>query len=112
MAPGMLTVRGCVIQASGTAPREFLLPLLTDEEEEKRTRVRIALECETGRFKYPGLESRPWGAAGQRFKLEGTMPPTRATPFLECKVVPEQPLLRIRRTSLIHGALMLYNGEM
>jgi hypothetical protein len=31
---------------------------------------------------------------------------------LECKVVPEQPLLRIRRTSLTHGAVMLYNGEM
>ena len=31
--------------------------------------------------------------------------------FLECTVVPEQPLLRIRWSSLIHGAVMLYNGE-
>ncbi|KAJ3791523.1 TRAPP II complex [Lentinula aff. detonsa] len=32
--------------------------------------------------------------------------------FLECKVIPEQPLLRIRRTTVTHGALMLYDGEM
>lgn len=31
--------------------------------------------------------------------------------FLDCKVVPEQPLLRVRRTSLTHGAVMLYDGE-
>jgi hypothetical protein len=31
--------------------------------------------------------------------------------FVELKVVPEQPLLRIRRTSLTHGAVMLYEGE-
>lgn len=31
--------------------------------------------------------------------------------FLRCEVVPEQPLLRIRGTSLTHGAMMLYDGE-
>lgn len=31
--------------------------------------------------------------------------------YLECTVVPEQPLLRIRWGSPTHGAVMLYNGE-
>jgi len=31
--------------------------------------------------------------------------------FLSCEVVPEQPLVRIRGSSLTHGAIMLYDGE-
>ena len=31
--------------------------------------------------------------------------------FLGCEVVPEQPLVRIRGSSLTHGAIMLYDGE-
>ena len=38
---------------------------------------------------------------------------TKVTPrYLEVRVVPEQPSLRIRRTSLTNGAVMLYDGEM
>lgn len=31
--------------------------------------------------------------------------------WLECMVVEEQPLLWIKKTSLTHGTVMLYNGE-
>ena len=31
--------------------------------------------------------------------------------FLELKVVPEQPLLRVRRSTLTNGSVMLYDGE-
>jgi hypothetical protein len=112
LEPGLLTIRGCVVQTPESIPREFILPLSTEETEEKRSRLRGALECETGRFKYSGLYARPWERekTSKRLSLELSTS-NKMSNFLECKVVPEQPLLRIRRTSLTHGALMLYNGE-
>jgi trafficking protein particle complex subunit 9 len=108
---GNLVIRGCVVQALGGTSREFILPLSTDDEEARLSRRRSALECEAGRSKYCGLDSRPWKRGGKRVSasVSSNMKPSR---FLECKVVPEQPLLRIRRTSLTHGAVMMYNGEM
>ena len=107
---GVLTIRGCVVQAPGGVSQEFVLPLSTDEEEQKQLRRRSARECEVGRSKYAGLESRPWSRDVKR--ASGTVQTTqKPAKYLQCKVVPEQPLLRIRRTSLTHGAVMLYNGE-
>ncbi|TBU35870.1 TRAPP II complex [Dichomitus squalens] len=113
---GTLVVRGCIVQAPGGVAREFVLPLSTEEEEERRSRRRSAIDCETGRSKHSGLASRPWEKASKRSSTQGTVSTSNtnkpAVRFVECIVVPEQPLLRIRRTSLTHGAVMLYNGEM
>lgn len=111
LSAGNLVFRGCIVQAPGGTSREFVLPLSTDDEEDRLSRRRSALECETGRSKYSGLDSRPWERTSKRVSasMVSCMKPSR---FLECKVVPEQPLLRIRRTSLTHGAVMMYNGEM
>ena len=106
---GDLVIRGCIVQASGGASREFVLPLTT-EEEERLFRRRGAIDCEAERTKYSGLDSRPWERVGKRAST--TLPSDQSFRFLECKVVPEQPLLRIRRTSLTHGAVMMYDGEM
>ena len=108
---GTLIIRGCIVQAPGGAPREFVLPLSTQEEEEKRSRRRSALECEAGRSKHTGLESRPWKKKANRLSSAKALSAPKTARFLQCKVVPEQPLIRIRRTSLTHGAVMLYNGE-
>ncbi|KAH9901034.1 TRAPP II complex [Cubamyces lactineus] len=114
--PGTLVIRGCIVQAPGGAAREFVLPLSTEEEEERRSRRRSALECEVGRSKHAGLDSRYWEKSSKRGSAQVGTTTTAAAKktvrFLECTVVPEQPLLRIRRTSLTHGAVMLYNGEM
>ncbi|KAH7926321.1 hypothetical protein BV22DRAFT_1087325 [Leucogyrophana mollusca] len=108
-SPGILVVRGCVVQAPGGAAREFILPLSTDGEEERLSRRQSAIKCESGRTKYTGLDSRPW--KGQK-RASAVLPPTKkASRFLECSVIPEQPLLRIRWTSLTHEAVMLYDGE-
>jgi trafficking protein particle complex subunit 9 len=109
---GLLVVRGYHAQAPGGASREFLLSLSTAEEEERRSRRRSAIACESGRTKYVGLDSRP-GKAGKRSStLVMSSSSKRVIPkFLECTVVSEQPLLRIRWSSLTHGAVMLYNGE-
>ncbi|KAF8077925.1 TRAPP II complex [Lyophyllum atratum] len=109
---GTLTIRGCRVQAPGGAFREFIMPLSTDEEEQRLSRTRSSLACEAGRFKYSGIESFPWERANRRASRPPSTTAKTSFRFLECKVVPEQPLLRIRRTSLTHGALMLYNGEM
>jgi hypothetical protein len=110
---GTLTIRGCRVQAPGGASREFTLPLSTDKEEERLSRKRSILACESGRSKYSGIESFPWEKSVRRNSSQPTQPKsTTSFRFLECKVVPEQPLLRIRRTSVTHGAVMLYDGEM
>ena len=111
---GVLTVRGCIVQAPGGVSREFVLPLATEEEEERKSRRRSAIECETGRSKHSGLDSRPWQKSSKRgsTQVAASSSTKKAVRFIECVVVPEQPLLRIRRTSLTHGAVMLYNGEM
>ncbi|KAG6850996.1 hypothetical protein H0H93_004483 [Arthromyces matolae] len=108
---GKLIVRGCRVQAPGGVSREFIMPLITGEEEQRLSRKRGALTSEVDRSKYSGIESFPW----EKAKKRQSRPPSTAAKmsfrFMECTVVPEQPFLRIRRTSLTHGALMLYNGE-
>ncbi|KAF7363484.1 hypothetical protein MSAN_01004300 [Mycena sanguinolenta] len=110
---GPLVVRGCFVQAPGGIKREFTLPVATAEEEERISRKRAALECEVGRSKYSGLDCFPWEKASKRSSTQLAVSTTKAPlRFLEYNVVPEQPLLRIRRTSVTHGAVMMYNGEM
>ncbi|THH16357.1 hypothetical protein EW146_g4275 [Bondarzewia mesenterica] len=109
---GILAIRGCFAQAPGGASHEFILPLSTTEEEDRNSRRRSIIECESGRSKYHGLDSRPWEKADRRTSVQIKVVKTSTKPhFMECKVVPEQPLLRIRWSSLTHGAVMLYNGE-
>lgn len=110
---GNLVIRGCIVRAPGSIGCEFLLPLSSSNEEEEAFRRRSAAACEIGRFKRWGLESFPWSNTRQRLNLEAkAVTNKQRLRFLECVVVPEQPLLRVRRTSVTHGALMLYNGEM
>jgi hypothetical protein len=70
-------------------------------------------EAELDRFKFTGLDARPTEKEKKRLSVTaaGTSKDPAPTRFVECKVVPEQPLLRIRRTSLTHGAVMMYDGE-
>src|ERR1700691_1743814 len=86
LGTGNLVIRGCTVQAPGGRSREFVLPLSTDQEEDRLSRRRSALECEIGRSKYSGLDARPWERAGKRTSTSITNPSSR---LLECKVVPE-----------------------
>lgn len=107
----------------GGLEKEVVLPVLGDDEEERRDRERGVRACERGRMKVVGLErvlrgsegftsEQGSGKRGSGIATVGAKVKRKVQRrFLECKVVPEQPLLRIRRTSLTHGALMLYNGE-
>lgn len=109
---GTLTLRGCFVQAPGGIAREYILPLHTNEEEKRLARKRRTILSEYGRFKYSGLECLPWSKVQKHNSIQSSQTTLRRQfRFLECKVIPEQPLLRIRRTSVTHGALMLYDGE-
>ncbi|KAJ3540870.1 hypothetical protein NMY22_g4126 [Coprinellus aureogranulatus] len=108
---GTLTIRGCFVQAPGGMVREFILPLNTEQEVDRIAKKRNALACEFERYKYWGIESFPWHKSGRRESKQMSIPSISSFKFLQCNVVPEQPLLRIRRTTVTHGALMLYDGE-
>ncbi|PPR08068.1 hypothetical protein CVT24_010529 [Panaeolus cyanescens] len=108
MAKGTLTIRGCIVQAVGGVAREYILPLYTDAEEERLARKRRSILAETDRYKRFGLATNNLNQRPAPSKSSDSHPPFR---FLECQVVPEQPLLRIRRSTVTHGALMLYDGE-
>lgn len=109
---GILVIRGCIVQTQGGAPREFLLPLTTNVDDVAREKQRIAWIGELERVKESGLDARPW-LRSKRMSVIKARPAKvqKEISFVQCKVVPQQPLMRIRRTSLTHGAIMLYDGE-
>ncbi|CAE6523362.1 unnamed protein product [Rhizoctonia solani] len=103
---GTLVVRGCMVQLPNSTPKEFVLPLASEAQEasiEKRKSKRMD---DMVRVKASGLDARRRSTLVSEPSLQ-----ERKEEFLECRVVPQLPLLRVRRTSLTHGALMLYAGE-
>lgn len=107
---GSLVIKGCTIQAPNGAPGELLLPVSAESDEGEQLRRQNMIRNDSERTKYGGLEALPWERDGKR--LSATVPPSKSKPrYLECLVVPQQPMLRVRWSSLTHGALMLYDGE-
>lgn len=108
---GTLSVRGCIAQTPGSTSRLFLLPLFNAEEEERQARRRSTMISESERIKNIGV--RDWMLQKPVKHKDNIVSDvkTAAARSLTLKIVPEQPLLRIRRTSLTHGAVMLYEGE-
>ncbi|KAF8522281.1 TRAPP II complex [Hysterangium stoloniferum] len=113
--PGTLVVRGCLVQAHGGMPREFVFPLTTEEANISLAKRKSAWQAEVDRIKETGLDARPW-IRNKRLslakpKISKTSKGVAQMSFIQCTVVPQQPLMRIRRTSLTHGAVMMYDGE-
>ncbi|CAE6420852.1 unnamed protein product [Rhizoctonia solani] len=103
---GTLVVRGCMVQLPNSTPKEFTLPLASETQEASVEKRRTRLLDDMVRVKASGLDAR------RRSTLVPEPPvQERKEEFLECRVVPQLPLLRVRRTSLTQGALMLYAGE-
>ena len=110
-SPGALTIRGCFLQLPGTKLHESLVPIFTEEEEQNRILRATAEINEANRTKYTFLSERlekrdSMGASSGR-NSKSILPPK----YLTLKVIPEQPSMSIRRTSLTNGAVMLYEGE-
>ena len=109
IAAGTLIVRGCFMQLPGVEVHETLLPVLSEEEEERRFMRIVAELNEADRTKFPNLSDR---LNKKRESADGKQSRNSAsTKHLTLKIVPEQPNMSIRRTSLTNGAVMLYEGE-
>jgi hypothetical protein len=104
---GQLTVQGCTIGLANCEPKEFLLPAWNEDDgawgqkrgslREEREKIKIVKSHENRKSKdEPQTKKDPGGAEGK---------------WLECRVVEALPMLRIKETTLVHDALMLYDGE-
>ncbi|KAI8078551.1 TRAPP II complex [Thamnidium elegans] len=98
---GSLVIRGCIIKITGFAEQEFL-----NEKQQVEKVSTVSVESE--RFKYNGL-SALYNTPTDRVE-------TNSTPVAEAiqetlNVIEDQPLLKISSTSLLHGAIMLFEGE-
>jgi hypothetical protein len=106
---GSLEIRGVNVRLVDGSTAEFLLPVVDSAEQKRDSKRRSRLLAETAKTKRQGLQARksvqyPTGEAPK----SSNAPSHR---WLQCQVVEEQPLLWIKRTSLTHGTVMLYNGE-
>lgn len=108
-APGALQVRGVNIRLADGSTAEFLVPIVDSSGQKTDSKRRSAALADIAKVKRQGLEARRSVALGA-----DALPPLPVVDdhkWLECNVVEEQPLLWIKKTSLTHGTVMLYDGE-
>lgn len=98
---GALIIRGCIIKITGFAEQEFL------NEKKKVEKVVNAPLVESERYKYSGLAAL-YNTPSETTEKAPT-PPQIIQESLN--VIEDQPLLKISSTSLLHGAVMLFEGE-
>jgi hypothetical protein len=100
--PGDLVVRGVHIRLADGSHTDVLLPIPDDTREKKDKRQSSSLST---RDKRRGIEAR-WSIPPD---MDGRK--EYAEKWLECHFVEEMPLFWIKRSSLTHGTVMLYDGE-
>ncbi|KAI8373047.1 TRAPP II complex [Radiomyces spectabilis] len=107
---GVLIIRGCYIKIVGFAEQEFLVDVshkLKSAEPKKRgQKDEDQSKDDFIKVKYSGLRAIQSGR-----KREASLE-TKPMQFYQLNVIDDQPLLKIKSTSLLHGAVMLYEGEM
>ncbi|WVR06234.1 hypothetical protein IAU60_003264 [Kwoniella sp. DSM 27419] len=110
--PGRLQIKGVSIRLPDGSSAEIYVPLIDTAEQQKRDRRKSRLDVDTGKVKRYGMEAR-FAALDKATKGDVDEPggSDSGDKWLECQVVEELPLAWIKRTSLTHGTVMLYNGE-
>ncbi|KAI8075820.1 TRAPP II complex [Gilbertella persicaria] len=106
---GLLVIRGCIIKITGFAEQEFLNEKQETKkvEQPKNSKDIVQQSKESERFKYTGLQ-----ALCKSSGIENTTSNEKVEQQLTLNVIEDQPLLKIKSTSLLHGAVMLFEGEM
>lgn len=119
---GTIQVRGCFVTLAGCQEHEFTV-LQYDVTAEKAKHSRDALvDDRRTRLKLQGLDARPAFIAQRRADEGGRSDEGAGKSntsnigrfverFLQCKVLPSQPLLSIDSPSLLHGRFTLNEGE-
>ncbi|KAI9313933.1 TRAPP II complex [Dichotomocladium elegans] len=107
---GMLTVRGCIIKIVGFAEQEFLVDhgqvdQKVHKAKDSKGKKDSESKNEITKLKHSGL------SALQSSRKRETSNELRPIQFYELSVIEDQPLLKIKSTSLLHDAVMLYEGE-
>lgn len=103
---GKLSVDGCKVVLQDGAEKTIDVPARRPSTPFKRERQRQPLS--KGMNKSLGLSARPSRSDVTSDELPSK---PKVAMVLECDVVPAQPLLWIRSTSLIHGSVITYHGE-
>ncbi|KAK4519974.1 uncharacterized protein ATC70_010218 [Mucor velutinosus] len=96
---GTLIIRGCLIQIIGFAEQEFLVDNEVKKSPEDTSNDSFI------KIKRTGLD------AIKTNRTRETLGDTSPITFYNLNVIDDQPLLKIKSTSLLHGAVMLYEGE-
>ncbi|KAI9279379.1 TRAPP II complex [Sporodiniella umbellata] len=104
---GSLIIRGCIIKITGFAEQEFLSKKQnTEKVQEKENKVTSAVESK--RHKYSGLQALYKAPALTLDTKDENLPELLHE---QINVIEDQPLLKIKSSSLLHGAVMLFEGE-
>jgi hypothetical protein len=110
---GTLHVKGVSLRLPDGSSTEVMLPLVSDKDKEKEDKRRSRVSAEAGKVKKQGLDARRSMLVPQPISENTDVKQVQKPEpkWLECRVVQEQPLLWIKKTSLTHGTVMLYDGE-
>ncbi|KAI8343814.1 TRAPP II complex [Blakeslea trispora] len=110
---GLLVIRGCIIKITGFAEQEFLNEKqeVKKVEQPKNNKDIVQQSKESERFKYTGLQAL-CKTPDMENNDTNTPSATEKSEQLALNVIEDQPLLKIKSTSLLHGAVMLFEGEM
>ncbi|CAG8555401.1 15541_t:CDS:10 [Funneliformis mosseae] len=110
---GELIVRGCKIKVHGCLEQEFCLFLPPNEEEIKKKERDEEYSKRIKKCGLAALNSYHKKDTTQSNEQEENSPTkkTFVSEFLKVSVITEQPLIKIKSTSLMHGAMMLFEGE-
>ncbi|KAG2221446.1 hypothetical protein INT45_005251 [Circinella minor] len=110
---GTLSVRGCIIKIVGFAEQEFLVDYSQKSKEAKDTRNGRSSSSKEDQPKNELIKLKHSGLnALQTSRKRETSDELKPIQFYELNVIDDQPLLKIKSTSLLHDAVMLYEGEM
>ncbi|WVQ72946.1 hypothetical protein IAR50_002508 [Cryptococcus sp. DSM 104548] len=103
---GLLRIQGVFVRLVDGSSTEVLLPVIDDKDRERRQKRHSRLTRESQKVKRTGMGARlSIGNRTSFMEVEGQ------EKYLECTVVEELPLAWVKSTSLIHGMMMLYDGE-
>ncbi|KAK8858467.1 hypothetical protein IAR55_002694 [Kwoniella newhampshirensis] len=111
---GLMQVRGVSIRLTDGSHTDFLLPVGDAEDRLRRNKRNSKMKHEVSKVKRTGLEARfaAFSIAENKSRngllADGVDVKEK---WLECEVVEDLPLAWIKRTSLTHETVMLYNGE-
>lgn len=90
---------------------EFLLPVSEGVDATRDSKQRSQIRADAGKTKRQGLEARHSVVIPSEFLHSMPLAERDDCKWLECTVIESQPLLWIKKTSLSHGTVMLYDGE-